>query len=292
MSATPTHTGDGRIAVLASRVGADEKRVFDALDRRGVPFDHLDTRGQWFLAGQGVQPWSVVLNREIGQVRAAYAARCLASAGAEVVNSADATETCGDKWRTTVALHEAGVATPRTALGLTPKAALAALESIGFPAVVKPLVGSWGRLVVRLTDRACAEGVLEYVAALPGPQSHLGYVQELIDKPSRDIRAIVVGGDLLGAVYRTGDLWRTNVTLGAQTRPCAVTPEITSLALGAAAAVGAAIAGVDLIEDHDGRLLVLEVNHRVEFSGFQAALADRVDVADRIVEHLVERAQR
>jgi len=292
VSTTPAHPGDGRIAILASRVGADEKRLFDALDRRGAPYDHIDTRGQWFLAGQRDLTWSLVLNREIGQVRAAYAARCLASAGVEVVNSADATEVCGDKWRTTTALQATGVPTPRTALGLTPKAALAALDSIGYPALIKPLVGSWGRLVVRLPDRACAEGVFEYLAALPGPQSHLGYVQELIDKPSRDIRAIVVGGDLLGAVYRTGEMWRTNVALGAQTRPCEATPEITKLSIDAAAAVGADIAGVDLIEDHDGRLLVLEVNHRVEFTGFQSALADRVDVADHIVEHLLERAQR
>jgi [lysine-biosynthesis-protein LysW]--L-2-aminoadipate ligase len=292
VSATPAHPGGGGIAVLASRVGADEKRLFDAFDRRGAPFDHVDTRGQWFLAGQRDPAWDLVLNREIGQVRAAYAARCLTAAGITVVNSADATEVCGDKWRTTMALQAAGLPTPRTALGLTPKAALAALDSIGYPALIKPLVGSWGRLVVQLPDRAGAEGVLDYVAALPGPQSHLGYVQELIDKPGRDIRAIVVGGDLLGAVYRTGELWRTNVALGAKTQPCEATPEITKLSIDAAAAVGADIAGVDLIEDHDGRLLVLEVNHRVEFTGFQSALADRVDVADRIVEHLLERAQR
>lgn len=278
--------------MLASRVGADEKRLFDAFDRRGVPFDHVDTRRQWFLAGQGGLPWGFVLNREIGQVRAAYAARCLTAAGVEVVNSADATEVCGDKWRSTMALQAAGVPTPRTALGLTPQAALAALDSLGYPSVIKPLVGSWGRLVVQLPDRASAEGVLEYADALPGPQSHLGYVQELIEKPDRDIRVIVVGGEVLGAVYRTGESLRTNVALGGQTRPCEATTEITKLAIDAAAAVGADIAGVDLIEDRDGRLLVLEVNHRVEFTGFQSALTDRVNVAGHIVDHLLERAQR
>lgn len=292
MSATPERPGEGRIAVLASRVGADEKRLFDAFDRRGVPFDHIDTRRQWFLAGQRDLPWTLALNREIGQVRAAYAARCLTSAGVEVVNSVHATEVCGDKWRSTMALQAAQVPTPRTALGLTPQATLAALDSIGYPALIKPLVGSWGRLVVPLPDRSSAESVLEYAAALPGPQSHLGYVQELIDKPDRDIRVIVVGGEVLGAVYRTGESLRTNVALGGQTLPCEVTPEITKLSLDAAAAVGADIAGVDLIEDRDGRLLVLEVNHRVEFTGFQSALADRVDVAGHIVDHLLERAQR
>lgn len=292
MSATPDHQVEGRIAVLASRIGGDEKRLFDAFDRRGVPFAHVDPREQWFLAGQRERTWSLVLNREIGQVRAAYAARSLEAAGMKVINSAAATEVCGDKWLTTIALQAAGIPMPRTALGLTPKAALTALDEIGYPALIKPLVGSWGRLVVPLHDRAAAEGVLEYVAALSGPQSHLGYVQELVDKPGRDIRAIVVGGELLGAVYRTGESVRTNVALGAQTLPCELTPEITKLSIDSAAAVGADIAGVDLIEDSDGQLLVLEVNHRVEFAGFQAAMRDRVDVADRIVEHLLERAQR
>jgi [lysine-biosynthesis-protein LysW]--L-2-aminoadipate ligase len=292
VSATPERPGGCGIAVLASRVGADEKRLFDAFDRRGIRFEHVDTRRQWFVAGGRGLPWGLALNREIGQVRAVYAARCLTAAGVDVVNSADATEVCGDKWRSTVALEAAGVATPRTALALTPQAALAALDSIGYPALIKPLVGSWGRLVVRLADRAGAEGVLEYVAALPGPQSHLGYVQELIDKPGRDIRVIVVGGQVLGAVYRTGESLRTNVALGGQARPCEVTPEIGKLSVDAAAAVGADIAGVDLIEDRDGRLLVLEVNHRVEFTGFQSALADRVDVADRVVGHLLDRVRR
>jgi [lysine-biosynthesis-protein LysW]--L-2-aminoadipate ligase len=278
--------------VLAGRVGADEKRLFDALDRRAVPFDHVDTRRQWFLAGQRGLPWDLALNREIGHVRATYAARCLTAANVEVVNSADATEVCGDKWRSTVVLQAAGLPTPRTALGLTPQATLAALDSLGYPALVKPLVGSWGRLVAPLPDRAGAEAVLEYAAALPGPQSHIGYVQELIDKPGRDIRVVVVGGEVLGAVYRIGESLRTNVALGGRTRPCEVTPEITKLSVDAAHAVGADIAGVDLIEDRDGRLLVLEVNHRVEFTGFQSALGDRVDVADRIVDHLTERAQR
>ncbi|MFF0430595.1 RimK family alpha-L-glutamate ligase, partial [Streptomyces sp. NPDC004520] len=165
-------------------------------------------------------------------------------------------------------------------------------STIGYPALIKPLVGSWGRLVVELRDRAAAQGVLEYVGALPGPQSHLGYVQELIDKPGRDIRVIVVGGQVLGAIYRTGESLRTNVALGGQVHPCEVTAEIEKLSLEAAAAVGAEIAGVDLIEDGEGRLLVLEVNHRVEFTGFQSALGDRVDVADHIVGFLRDRARR
>lgn len=286
--------GTASIAVLASLIRADERRLLAALENRGVRCEQVDCRTLWSTAGGpaggAARRWRGVLNREIGQVRAAYAARMLEAADVPVLNSAAATEICGDKWRTSLALAAAGLPTPRTALGLTPEAALAALEEIGYPALVKPLVGSWGRMIATLRDRAMAEDLFEYVGALPGPQSHLVYVQELIRKPGRDIRAIVVGGEVLGAMYRIAEGTRTNVARGARTRRCQETAELTKLAVAAAGATGADIAAVDLIEDADGGLLVLEVNHRAEFSGFQAAMGDRTDVADRIACHLLEKA--
>jgi [lysine-biosynthesis-protein LysW]---L-2-aminoadipate ligase len=280
------------LVVLASQVRLDERRLLEAFEQRGAPCEHVDPRLLWGLADDRTRRWHGVLNREIGQVRAVYAARTLEALGVPVVNDAASIEVCGDKWRTSLALVGAGLPTPRTALGLTPQAALTALDQIGYPALIKPLTGSWGRLIVQLRDRNMAEEVLEYVKALPGPQSHLVYVQEFIAKPGRDIRAIVLGGELLGAVYRIADGIRTNVARGASTQPCPESAEITKLAVAAAAATGTDIAAVDLIEDADGRLLILEVNHRVEFSGFQQAMGDRVDVADRIAAYLIGRAER
>ncbi|MCZ0209715.1 RimK family alpha-L-glutamate ligase [Streptomyces sp. UMAF16] len=277
--------------LLASRVRADEKRLLDAFERRGMRYEYLDSRTAWSPLHQDARERRLVLNREIGHARALYAARALEAAGHVVVNSAAATDVCGDKWQTSVALRAAGLPTPRTALGLTPEAALEALEAIGYPAVVKPLVGSWGRLVTPVPDRRTAETVMEYIAALPSPQSHIVYAQEMIAKPDRDIRAIVVGGELLGTVHRRGEQWRTNVARGATTEAFEPSADIVKLALAAAEAVGADIAGVDLIEDADGRPLVLEVNDGVEFSGFQRAVGDRVDVAGRIAEFLMTRAQ-
>ncbi|MGH3158504.1 MAG: hypothetical protein ACRDNF_18290, partial [Streptosporangiaceae bacterium] len=160
------------IALLASQLRADEKRLIEAMERRRVEFEHADTRAFW---GDPARPprWRGVLNREIGQVRAAYAARTLESFGLPVLNSAEAIEVCGDKWRGTLALAAAGLPLPRTALALTSQAALDALDEIGYPAVIKPLTGSWGRLIVELPDRRTAEGVLEYVAERPSPQSRL-----------------------------------------------------------------------------------------------------------------------
>lgn len=280
------------VAVLASRLRADEKRILDAFDQRGVAYEYLDTRTLWRTLRRGAeQPWRVVLNREIGFARAVNAARLLEAAGVAVLNSAQAIEVCGDKYRTSVALHEAGLPTPRTALALTPEAALDALDEIGYPAVVKPLTGSWGRLVSRLPDRETAETVLEYVAALPSPAAHVVYVQEFVPAGDRDVRTVVVGGQVLGATYRHGAAWRTNVARGARPQPCPLSPELAKAATAAAACVGADIAGVDLLEDGQGGWLVLEVNHGVEFSGFHSVLGARVSVADRIADLVAARAE-
>lgn len=280
------------VAVLASRLRADEKRILDAFDRRGVAYEYLDSRTLWrTLQRPPERRWPVVLNREIGFARAVGAARLLEAAGVPVVNSAQAIEVCGDKYRTSVALHEAGLPTPRTALALTPEAALYALEEIGYPAVMKPLTGSWGRLVSRLPDRETAETVLEYVAALPSPASHVVYVQEFVPTGDRDIRAVVVGGEVLGATYRHGEGWRTNVARGARSEACPLVPELAKLAAAAARCVGADIAGVDLLEDGRGGWLVLEVNHGVEFSGFHSVLGAEVSVADRVADLMAARAE-
>jgi [lysine-biosynthesis-protein LysW]---L-2-aminoadipate ligase len=205
------------------------------------------------------------------------------------VNTSAATRISGDKWLTSVALRRAGLPTPRTALAMTSEAALAALDEIGYPAVIKPLVGSWGRLVTAVADRAMAEAVLEHVAALPSPQSHVVYLQELVRKADRDLRVIVVGGEALGATYRRGAQWRTNVARGAHSERCTLGGDFDKLAVAAADAVGTDIAGVDLLEDRDGCVTVLEVNDRVEFRGFQQAHGSTVDVAGAIVDHLVAR---
>lgn len=284
MSTGPTR----QLAVLASRVRTDEKRIFAALDRRAVRYVHLDSRQLRLAAESGRPPWSVVLNREISLSRAVHAAHTLESWGVATVNPAHAIEVCGNKWRTTLALHEHGTPTPPASLALTPEAALDTMLEMGLPVVVKPVTGSWGRLVTPVRDRATAELVLEYLAALPGPEAHLVYIQKLIDKPDRDIRVVVIGGRAIGAIYRRNDGWRTNIARGGEALPCPLTAELGQLACAAADAVGAVIAGVDVIEGADGELSVLEVNHGVEFSGFQSAHGDQIDLAAELVDYLIE----
>src|SRR5919197_6470676 len=209
------------VAVLASRVRFEEKLLFKALEAWGIPYVVVDPRTLHAAADGASPPWEAALVREIGATRALYAALALESLGVRTVNSADAIRICVDKWKTALALREAGLPTPRTVLALSPEAVPGAAEELGYPVVLKPLNGSWGRRVVLLRDAEEAEAVLEYCAALPAPQAQVLCVQEPIDKPGRDVRAIVVGDEVLGATYRLAvDGWRTNVALGADSRPC------------------------------------------------------------------------
>jgi [lysine-biosynthesis-protein LysW]--L-2-aminoadipate ligase len=287
---TGSVAGPAGVALLTSRIRTDDKRILAALERRRIPVQHVDTRRLTFSSQAMDGPWRLVLNREISATRARYAAHCLEQAGVLVVNSAAATEVCADKWLTTLALRRDGVPTPRTSLALTPEAALRELDTFGYPVVLKPLTASWGRRVSLLREPDAARAVLEHCAALPAPQAQLIYLQAYVDKPGRDIRVVVIGDRPVAASYRVAeDDWRCNVALGARSLPCPLTPELMKIAMAAAGAVRSDVAGVDVVEDGDGALLVLEVNHNVEFSGMQQAHGDRIDLAEELVDHLLAR---
>ena len=261
------------LAVLYDRIRPDEKMLFEALDALGVPYDKVYTphlRVTFDDAGRAQVPWKVALERCVSQSRGHAVTRALEGLGVRVVNPSHVIELCGDKLATNARLAAAGLPTPRTGVAFDGEAALALIEEMGYPVVLKPTVGSWGRMVSRLNDRDAAEAVIEHKEVLGGPQHGVFYVQELIRKPDRDIRAFVVGGECIGAIYRTSEHWITNTARGAKASHCPVTPEIAELALQAAAAVHGEIVAIDLVEDPErqnewGGLLVIEINHTMEF---------------------------
>jgi [lysine-biosynthesis-protein LysW]--L-2-aminoadipate ligase len=278
------------VGLLASRVRGEEKRLLDAFAERGAEAEVVDPRALRFHLTGPALPWRIVLNREISASRARYAGLSLEAAGMATINPARAIEVCGDKWLTSLALQSAGVPTPPAVLALTPEAALAEIEATGYPVVLKPLTSSWGKRVSLIRDAEAAQAVLEHCAALPAPQAHLIYLQEYVDKPGRDIRVVVVGDRAVGAAYRYSDGWRTNVARGATTAVCELDDGLVDLAIRAARAVGAQIAGVDVVEDLAGNLLVIEVNSGVEFAGLQRALGADIDVAGAIADLTLARA--
>ena len=282
---------DGLLAVLTTRARVEERMIFAALELRGIPYEPVNDRS---LVSDLQSPPAVryrgVLNRIMSHTRSVYAARLFEATGHRVINSSQVIETCGDKILTSLALVQAGLPTPRTVVAVTPDAALHAIEAIGYPAVVKPAVGSWGRLLSKVNDRDAAETLIEHKQAMRSPAHSVFYVQEYIDKPGRDIRAIVVGDQVVAAVYRRSEHWITNTARGAATESCELTPDLVKLALRAADAAGGGMLAVDLIERSTGEILVTEVNHTMEFHGL--ASVAKVDIADIIVGHVQETLSR
>lgn len=278
------------VAVVASRVRMEEKLILAALERRGIPYEQLDERNISMALEAGEAPYCAVLNRSISNTRSLYVAHLFEARGVPVVNRSAVVETCGDKILTSLALVKAGVPTPRTTVALTPDAALAALDELGYPAVLKPVTGSWGRLLAKVNDREAAEAVLEHKETLGSPAHHVIYIQEYIDKPGRDLRVNVMGDRVINAIYRCSKHWITNTARGAVAQPCALTPEVVDLSLRAARAVGGGALAVDLLERPDGSLVVTEINHTMEF--YRTVMATGVDVADALVEYVQEVAQR
>ncbi len=256
------------LAVLYDRIRPDERMLFAALDDLGVPYDKVYTpqlKIFFDAAGQAQVPWKVAIERCVSQSRGHAVTRALEAFGVKVINPAHVIELCGDKLATNARLHAAGVPTPRTGVAFDGEAALELIEAIGYPVVLKPTVGSWGRMVSKLNDRDAAEAVIEHKEVLGGPQHGIFYVQELIHKPGRDIRAFVIGGVCIGAIYRTSPHWITNTARGATASNCLVTPDIAGLSVKAAAAVHGQIVAIDLMEDPERGLMVIEVNHTMEF---------------------------
>ena len=273
------------LAVLTTRTRLEERLIFAALERRGLAYAQVDDRTLVHRIGESGGPrYRGVLNRIMSHTRSVYASRIFEATGHRVFNPSGVVDVCGDKILTSLALVRAGLPHPETVLAVTPDAALEAIERIGYPAILKPAVGSWGRLLSKVNDRDAAETLIEHKQSLKSPVHNIYYVQEYVDKPDRDIRVIVLGDEVVAAVYRRSDHWITNTARGATTAVCTVTDELRDLALRSAAAVGGGILAVDLLERADGELLVTEVNHTMEFHGL-AAVAE-VDVADLVVAYV------
>jgi len=277
------------IGILCSRVRVEEKALFEALRRRGTPFERLDEDRIQFAIGAAIPHPDVVLDRSIHHGRSLYALTLLNVARVPTVNRARVARICGDKILTTAALAKAGLPVPKTVVTFTREAALEAIEAMGYPVVLKPMVGSWGRLLAKINDRDAAEAVLEHKEVLGSYQHGIFYIQEYVNKPQRDIRAIVIGDRTIGAIYRRSDHWITNTARNGKASVCEVTPEIDQLCRKAAAAVGGGFLSVDLLEHPDG-LLVNELNYTPEFHGFMDATG--IDVADQVIDYVDEIATK
>lgn len=279
-----------RVALLHSLVRKDEKMILEAFARRSdavvVP---VDDREISFNVGRDRFDFDVVLERSINHSRALHAIRLFESAGVPCVNRGDVARVCGDKLLTSIALADHGVPQPEVRVAFTEDSALRAMEEMGYPVVLKPAVGSWGRLLSKINDRDAAETVLEHKTVLGSYHHSIFYMQKYVPKSKqRDIRAFVVGDECIAAIYRTSGHWITNTARGGVTSNCPITDELAELSLRAARAVGGGVVALDIFETDDG-LLVNEVNYTMEFKN--SIDVTGVDIPGRIVDYTMAAAR-
>jgi [lysine-biosynthesis-protein LysW]--L-2-aminoadipate ligase len=282
-----------KLTITFDRLRWEEKALSEAAEAAGVESTLLDVKGLIFdIPKKNPEVGDVVLQRCISHYRSAILTQTLEGAGVKVINSYEVSETCSNKLATSIALANAKVPTPRTLLALTSEAAEEAAEKLGFPLVLKPFTGSWGRMVTVVRDRATLQSLIEYKEELANPQEqHMYYMQEYVRRPPRDIRAIVAGDTIVACVHRIAPPgeWRTNVARGAVSKAFKPDSELKEIILKAAEAVGGGILGVDAMEPASG-YLVHEVNNTVEFKGAQSAVD--TDIPAQLIKYVARTAKK
>ena len=273
------------IAILCSLIRKEEKLLFKEFRSRDIPFEKIDVRKLILDFNRPLKNFDIVLERCIDHSRALNTLRIFNDWCIPTINTYEVASICGDKLLTTGALVKAGVPTPRVMVAYTPESALEAIESMGYPVVLKPAVGSWGRLISKINDREAAESILEHKTVLGTYHHSVFYIQEFVPKKDkRDIRSFIVGDDCIAAIYRRSDHWITNTARGAEASNCPVTDELRDISLRAARAVGGGIVAIDLFET-DAGYTVNEVNYTMEFRN--SIDTTGVNIPARIVDYVL-----
>ena len=273
-----------RVGFLYTRLRAEEKYLLEELEKQSdVEVVRINDGDTFFDINQLPEQIDVLFERSISYSRGLYISRIFEAHGIPVVNSSAVAERCGDKYITSQILAKNGIPTPRVMMAFDEESALRAIEAMGYPCVLKPVVGSWGRLLAKVENREMAEALIEHKATL-GVNHQVFYVQEYINKPGRDIRTFVVGEETICAIYRDSPHWITNTARGASASNCPVSDELHALSQAAAKAVGGGVVAIDLFESDRG-LLVNEVNYTMEFRN--SIDTTGVDISGRIVDYVI-----
>jgi [lysine-biosynthesis-protein LysW]--L-2-aminoadipate ligase len=283
------------LCVIYDKVRFEEKALYDKAQEKGLKAQLVDAKSITLGTDSRRRDLSlgdVVMQRSVSHYRGLYLTACLEFLDYPVINRFQVAETCGNKLVTSLVLAKNNIPTPKTQFAFSAEAAMQVIQKTGLPLVLKPIVGSWGRGVFPLRDEETANMIIEMREENDSPLARIYYVQEMIDRPPRDIRCIVVGDRVVTAIYRYSaeSEWRTNVARGGKAELAPLTKELEDLALRAASAVGGGIVGVDLMEDKQKGLVVHEVNNTVEFRG--AASVSTSDIPGAMVDYAVSVARK
>jgi len=284
-----------RICIIYDKLRFEEKKIYNDIQQKGFDATLIDGKSLIFDTESSKSDsrfGDIILQRVISYNRGLHLTYCLEQIGLPVVNSFSVSEICGNKLITSLILKKNNVPTPKTTFAFSTESARECMKKLGYPLVVKPIIGSWGRGVYQIKDQSMADMMLDSRQENDNSFSRIYYFQELIDRPSRDIRCIVIGDQIVASVYRysSENEWRTNVAVGGRTEMAPLTSELKEIVLKASNAVGGGILGVDLMEDKERGYLVHEVNNTVEFRGASAVC--KSDIAGAMTDYLVKMSSK
>ena len=279
------------IGFLHSLIRKDEKLLMEAFASiKNVKMVLFDDRNL-IIDPDRPDPFKVdiMIERSIQYFTSLQTIRYIEHLGIPCINSYNTAVVCGSKYLCSIELAEHHISQPNFRVAFSPETALKAVQELGFPVVMKPVIGSWGRLMAKMNDLEGAQAIIEHKSILGGFQHQVFYLQEYIEKKGRDIRTFVVGGNCIAAIYRQSDHWITNTARGGHVSICPVTQDIHAVSAAAAKAVKGEVVAIDLFETDDG-YLVNEVNHTMEFKNSIAPT--KVDIPKVIAEYVVQKTER
>ena len=255
-----------KITVLYDAIRLEEKLLIKAAERHDVKIEMVDCKRLFIDLNKNTREFETVLQRCVSYYRNIHSTATLEGLGARVVNCLNTGLLAGNKLFTHMLLQKAGIPTPEATMAFSKESAMESLEKNGFPRIIKPTVGSWGRMVSKLNDIDSAEGVIESRESMH-PIYQMYFLEEFVQRPPRDIRAIVIGDTVAGAIYRVSNdsNWKTNTHLGGSAEVCEVSNELEDICIKAKNTVQGEIVGVDLMESNDKGLVVHEINNTTEF---------------------------
>jgi len=278
-----------KIGLLHSLIRKDEKFLIDEFNKiKGIELVMIDDREIKFNIGNDKFDLDIVVERCINHSRALHGLKLYESAGIKCVNTYSVATICGDKLLTSCALADHKVPQPEVRVAFTEESALKTIEEMGYPVVLKPAVGSWGRLLSKVNDRDAAEAILEHKAVLGSYHHSIFYIQKYVEKKGKDIRSFVVGDKCIAAIYRSSAHWITNTARGGVATNCPVTDELNDISVRAAKAVGGGIVAIDVFETAQG-LMVNEVNYTMEYKN--SITTTGVNIPQKMVEYILQVAE-
>ena len=275
------------ITALYDTIRLEEKLLIESAKKNEINLEMVDCKKLSVDLNEKKSFDSPVLQRCVSYYRNIHSTAAIEGQGVRVVNCLNTGIFAGNKLFTHMLLQKSGVPTPNATVALSKDAAMNALDRNGFPKIIKPTVGSWGRMVSKINDMDSAEGIIEGREAMyPIHQVH--FLEEFVERPPRDIRAIVIGDTVPAAIYRnSGDgNWKTNTHLGGSAETCKITNELEEICLKAKNAVQGEIVGVDLMESNEKGLVVHEINNTTEFRNVVRVTG--VDIPKLMLEYVKE----